>query len=88
MNLLDLALKMDSWAGWANKLGLPAGTLRTCRSRGRLPPMIAGALAEALHQDPAKWIVISALESEHKSACRTRMIQYFSALQLLDDPRI
>jgi hypothetical protein len=80
MDLLNLALETDTLVGWAHRLGLSSEALRTSRHRGRLAPLIAGALAEALQLDPAKWIVISALESEHKSACRTRMIKYFSAL--------
>jgi hypothetical protein len=80
MDLLNLALETDTLVAWTHRLGLSLEALRTARHRGRLSPVVAGALAEALQQDPAKWMVISALESAHESACRTRMIKYFSAL--------
>jgi hypothetical protein len=81
MDLLNLALETDTLVGWAHRLELSTEALRTSRNRGRLAPMLAGALAEALQQDPAKWIVISALENGRKSACRARMLKYFSALE-------
>jgi hypothetical protein len=78
MDLLNMALQKQHLGAWARRLGLSEEALRTARSRGRLSPMIAGALAEDLEQDPAKWIVIAALETERESACRTRMIQRFA----------
>jgi hypothetical protein len=81
MDLLNLALETDTLMGWTHRLGLSSEALRTSRHRGRLSPVVAGALAEALQQDPAKWIVISALEGAHESACRTRMLKYFSAFE-------
>jgi hypothetical protein len=79
MDLLNMALKTDNLRAWARRLELSEEALRTARSRGRLSPMIAGALAEDLHQDPARWIVIAALETERESACKTRMIRRFAA---------
>lgn len=81
MDLLKMALEKDNLRVWARKLGLSEEALRTARSRGRLSPVIAGALAEDLQQDPAKWIVIAALETERESACKTRMVQRFSATE-------
>jgi hypothetical protein len=77
MDLLNLALETDTLRAWALRLGLSPEALSTSRHRGRLSPLVAGALAEALHQDPAKWIVISALENAPDGACRSRMPEYF-----------
>lgn len=55
MGLLNPALETDTLKGWAHRLGLSAEALRTSRHRGRLSPAIAGALAEALPQDPLAW---------------------------------
>ncbi|MGJ7498298.1 hypothetical protein ACSFA8_24980 [Variovorax sp. RT4R15] len=77
MDLLGMALKKDNLRVWAVRLGLSNEALRTARSRGRLSPVIAGALAEDLQLDPAQWIIIAALETERESACKTRMIQRF-----------
>jgi hypothetical protein len=80
MELLNMALKKDNLRAWARRLGLSEEALRTARSRGRLSPMIAGALAEDLQQGPAKWIVIAALETERESACKKRMVQRFATI--------
>jgi hypothetical protein len=77
MDLLDKALEQDNLRAWALRLGLSEEALRTARSRGRLSPVIAGALAEDLHLDPAQWIIIAVLETERDSACKTRMVQRF-----------
>ncbi|VTU22059.1 hypothetical protein [Variovorax sp. RA8] len=88
MDLLDKALEQDNLRAWALRLGLSEEALRTARSRGRLSPVIAGALAEDLHLDPAQWIVIAALETERDSACKTRMVQRFrKSWPCLRDPR-
>lgn len=78
MDLLNMALQKDHLGAWARRLGMSDEALRTARSRGGLSPMVAGALAKDLGQDPAKWIVIAALETARESACRTRMIQHFA----------
>jgi hypothetical protein len=83
MDLLNLALERDNLRTWARRLVLSEEALRTARFRGRLSPMIAGALAEELQQDPVKWIVIAALETERESACKTRMVRHFSVAQSL-----
>jgi hypothetical protein len=77
MDLLNLALETDTSRAWALRLGLSPEALSTFRHSGRLSPVVAGALAEALHQDAAKWIVISALENAPEGACRSRMTEYF-----------
>ncbi|MBT2323938.1 hypothetical protein J7E62_16450 [Variovorax paradoxus] len=77
MDLLDMALEKDNLRAWARRLELSEEALRTARSRGRLSPVIAGALAEDLELDPAKWIVIAVLETDRESACKTRMVQRF-----------
>jgi hypothetical protein len=81
MDLLNLALERDNLRTWARRLGLSEEALRTARFRGRLSPSIAGALAEDLQQDPVKWIVIAALETERQSACKTRMVRRFTAVE-------
>lgn len=72
-----MALEQGNLRSWALRLGLSQEALRTARSRGRLSPVVAGALAEDLQLDPAKWIIIAALETERESACKTRMVQRF-----------
>ncbi|MBT2324305.1 hypothetical protein J7E62_18300 [Variovorax paradoxus] len=78
MDLLDMALEKDNLRAWARRLDLSDEALRTARSRRRLSPVLAGCLAEDLHEDPAKWMLIAVLESERESMCKTRMIQRFS----------
>lgn len=68
MDLLNMALETDNLRAWARRLDLSEEALRTARSRGRLSPMIAAALAEGLHQDPARWIAIAALEKPNTKA--------------------
>lgn len=77
MELLDAALKKKNSTEWAIQLKLSGNALRTAKHRGNLSPAIAGALAEELGEDPQKWIVIAALESERESACKTRMVKKF-----------
>lgn len=77
MDLLDSALKLHSAAEWHKQLDLSRNALHSARQRGNLSPSIAGALAEALGEDPQKWIVIAALEGERESACKTRMVRRF-----------
>ena len=88
MDLLEMALEQDNLRAWALRLGLSEEALRTARSRGRLSPVIAGALAEDLQLDPAQWINIAALGTERDSACKTRMVQRFrKSWPCMRDPR-
>jgi len=75
MDLLRKALEKEPAPFWTNRLKLARTTLHTAKVRRHLSPAIAGALAEEMGQDPTKWIVIAALESERDSACKTRMIK-------------
>lgn len=75
--LLDLALASGSLLSWSRRLGLSEQALRTARSRGRLSPAIAGALALELQMEPGPWMVIAALETERQSACKARMSRHF-----------
>ena len=77
MELLEAALQKKNSTEWATQLKLSGNALRTAKHRGNLSPAIAGALAEELGEDPQKWIVIAALESERDSACKTRMVRKF-----------
>jgi hypothetical protein len=75
MSLLDEAFSRHPAPFWTERLKLARQTLHTAKTRGHLSPAIAGALAEELGQDPQRWIMIAALESERDSACKTRMIK-------------
>ncbi|WP_368921469.1 hypothetical protein [Comamonas aquatica] len=77
LELLNAALKVKNASAWAAQLKLSENALRTAKHRGNLSPAIAGALAEELGEDPQKWIVIAALESERESACKSRMVRKF-----------
>lgn len=77
LELLNAALKQKNASAWAAQLKLSENALRTAKHRGNLSPAIAGALAEELGEDPQKWIVIAALESERESACKSRMVRKF-----------
>lgn len=79
MNLLDAALHQAAMPEWTRRLGLSKQALYNARDRGHLSPAIAGALAEELGQDPQKWIVVAALESERDSACKERMLKRLRA---------
>ncbi len=78
-DLLKKALSKEEMPYWTKKLGLARQTLHTAKVRGRLSPAIAGALAEELGEDAAKWMVIAALEGERESACKTKMVKKFIA---------
>jgi hypothetical protein len=80
MALLRLALASAGLVAWARRLGLSEQALRTARSRGRLSPAIAGALALEMHEDPGVWMVVAALETERESACKTRMQRHFGRM--------
>lgn len=79
MNLLEQAFNLHPAPFWTAKLNLARQTLHTAKTRGHLSPAIAGALAEELGQDPQKWIVVAALESERDSACKERMLKRLRA---------
>ena len=74
MNLLEKALALKPAQYWHEKLNLNRNALHNARQRGHISPAIAGALAEELGQDPDRWIVVAALESERDSACKDRML--------------
>lgn len=78
MNLLDAALAQKPAARWTEELRLSRGALSAAKVRGHLSPAIAGALADKLGDDPQKWIVIAALESEKDSACKDTMLRRFA----------
>ena len=78
MNLLNDALTVKPAPQWHEELNLSRNALHTAKARGHLSPAIAGALADKLGEDPQKWIVIAALESEKDSACKDSMLKRFS----------
>ncbi|MFD2297324.1 hypothetical protein QRO11_17575 [Paracidovorax citrulli] len=64
MDLLDRANDLiPSDAEWCRRLAVSRTTLAVARVRGRLTPTVAGALAEAIHEDPKHWIAVAALEA-------------------------
>jgi hypothetical protein len=78
MTLLDKALALNPAPYWHEKLGLNRNALHNARMRGHISPAIAGALAEELGEEPQKWIVVAALESERDSTCKELMVKRFS----------
>lgn len=78
MTLLERALSLEPLPFWHRELKLERTTLHVARKRGHLSPAIAGAMAEKLGEDPQKWIVIAALESERDSACKATMLKRFA----------
>lgn len=78
MNLLDAALAKEPAPYWSKTLKLSRSALHTAKARGHLSPAIAGALADKLGEDPTRWIVIAALESERDSACKETMLRRFA----------
>ena len=78
MMLLQAATSVKDLAAWATDLGLSKRVLYTAKYREHLSPAIAGALADKLGEDPQKWIVIAALESEKDSACKDSMLKRFA----------
>lgn len=77
MDLLNRALEQATVYEWGRRLGLHEQSLYSARRRGNLSPSIAGALAEALGEDVDQWIIIAALEGEHDSACKERMLSRY-----------
>jgi hypothetical protein len=64
MDLLNKANdRIPSDAEWCRQLSISRSTLAVARVRGRLTPVVAGALAEAIHEDPTHWIAVAALEA-------------------------
>jgi hypothetical protein len=79
LDLLERALDThDNARELSRSLGLGANTLNAAKARGHLSPAVAGAIAEKLGEDPQKWIVIAALESEKDSACKDSMLRRFA----------
>lgn len=79
MNLLDAALEKYPAPYWHQRLKLNRNALHNAKMRGHISPAIAGALAEEMGENPEKWMVIAALESDKDSACKSRMITRISS---------
>lgn len=64
MDLLDKANdRIPSDAEYARRLGISRTTFAVSRIRGRLSPVVAGALAMEIGEDPEHWIAVAALEA-------------------------
>ena len=68
--LLGKALETGRAATISRELGLNMRALSTAKSRGKLSPTLAGALAISLGEDPQKWVAIAALEGEKETPCK------------------
>lgn len=75
MALLEKALRVKRAAAWAKELNLTDSALTQAKKRGRLSPTLAGTLAEQLHEDPAKWISVAAIEAGPDTPLRQRLLK-------------
>lgn len=65
LDLLDMAVQTEpSERALSLALKLSPTTLATARARGRLSPIVAGKIADRIHQPIAEWIALAALEAE------------------------
>jgi hypothetical protein len=83
MRLLEKALTIKSGAEWCRELGISVNALGTSKTRGRLSPAIAGAIAESIGEDAIKWIAVAALESDKESNCKAKMMRKFGRITAL-----
>lgn len=75
MNLLEKALEVAPIPTWTKKLHLSRDAIAGAKSKGRLTPVIAGALAIELNQDPTKWIAVATLESAPDSPAKSALVR-------------
>ena len=68
--LIGMALQGRKAADISREFGLNQRALSIAKSRGKLSPAIAGALALSLGEPAEKWIVIAALEAERETTCK------------------
>jgi len=64
IELLDKALKVQKAAHWAEALGINRATLSIAKTKGRLSPTLAGAIAAELGENVMQWVAIAAMEAE------------------------
>lgn len=70
MELLDRALEIEAAPYWHRELKLSRNTLHAARYNGRLSPIMAGAIAIKLGEDPLKWVGIALTEGEKESGAK------------------
>lgn len=64
MDLLNKAMdRIPSDAEYCRRLGISRTTFAVARVRGRLTPVVAGALAAEIGEDPEHWTAVAALEA-------------------------
>lgn len=64
MDLLNRANdRIPSDAEYARRLGISRTTFSVARIRGRLSPIVAGALAMDIGENPQHWMAIAAIEA-------------------------
>lgn len=78
--LISKAAEKGSLRSWSLKLNMSEDTLIMAKRRGTMSPPVAWALAEELQEDPVKWSLLAAAETERDSACKTRMLKALKAL--------
>jgi hypothetical protein len=73
--LLEKALNVKRAAAWARELNLTESAFTQAKKRGRLSPTMAGALADELHEDAAKWTAVAAIEAEPDTPLRAKLLK-------------
>ncbi len=70
MSLLDKALEYETLPFWHRELKLHRATLSAARKAKRLSPVLAGAMAAKLGEDPFYWTAIAVAEGERESGAK------------------
>ena len=73
--LLDRAMKTKPAQTWHQELGLSRNALHVARAKGKLSPIVAGAIAEKLGENVPRWMAIAALESEKESGAKDHLVK-------------
>jgi hypothetical protein len=81
MNLLDQALALAPIPAWTKRLHLSRDAIAVAKNKGKLTPVIAGALAVELHEDPTKWIALATLESAPESPAKEALLKKLKAMR-------
>ena len=62
--LLTKALQKQNAAAWARELNVTRAAMSHAKKKGRVSPVVAGALAIGMGEDPMHWVAVAALEAE------------------------
>lgn len=66
-------------ADLSREIGMNQAAIGVAKHRGRLPPVMAGRLAQMLGEDATKWIATAALEAAKNSKARTMLEKHLQA---------